>query len=157
RAKFMAWSMARFEGATTVTSPVEGCTLTIRRRARGLSLSVTATGSPSIRNNSRLASCERLPSLVFDADVTLLPMDFSLRTEPALFTRKHDRTGMSSRPRFHLAFPVRDLAEARGFYGELLGCREGRSSDEWVDFDFFGHQIVAHLSPSEISGKAHNW
>jgi extradiol dioxygenase family protein len=47
---------------------------------------------------------------------------------------------------FHLAFPVRDLAEARAFYGGLLGCREGRSSESWVDFDFFGHQIVAHLS-----------
>ncbi|HEY3697248.1 VOC family protein [Phenylobacterium sp.] len=50
-------------------------------------------------------------------------------------------------PRFHLAFPVRDLAEARAFYGGLLGCPEGRSSGEWVDFDFHGHQIVAHLAP----------
>ena len=48
---------------------------------------------------------------------------------------------------FHLAFPVNDLSAARQFYGELLGCREGRSSDQWVDFDFFGHQIVAHLAP----------
>ena len=63
---------------------------------------------------------------------------------------------MSERPRFHLAFPVRDLGEARSFYGDLLGCPEGRSSDEWVDFDFFGHQIVAHLSPKEIGHKAHN-
>jgi extradiol dioxygenase family protein len=47
-------------------------------------------------------------------------------------------------PRFHLAFPVTDLAQARRFYGEFLGCPEGRSSDDWVDFDFFGHQIVAH-------------
>ncbi len=61
-----------------------------------------------------------------------------------------------TRPRFHLAFPVRDLAEARAFYGQLLGCREGRSSDEWVDFDFFGHQIVAHLSPSETGAEARN-
>ena len=59
-------------------------------------------------------------------------------------------------PRFHLAFPVRDLAEARAFYGELLGCPEGRSSDEWVDFDFHGHQIVAHLSPGETAAKATN-
>jgi uncharacterized protein len=58
------------------------------------------------------------------------------------------------RPRFHLAFPVRDLAEARAFYGELLGCPEGRSSDEWVDFDFHGHQIVAHLSPDEVQTPA---
>lgn len=60
------------------------------------------------------------------------------------------------RPRFHLAFPVRDLDEARAFYGELLGCPEGRSSADWVDFDFFGHQIVAHLSPNDSGHKAHN-
>lgn len=59
-------------------------------------------------------------------------------------------------PRFHLAFPVRDLGEARAFYGELLGCPEGRSSDEWVDFDFYGHQIVAHLSPAEPTEAATN-
>ena len=47
-------------------------------------------------------------------------------------------------PRFHLAFPVTDLAVARRFYGEFLGCAEGRSAEDWVDFDFFGHQIVAH-------------
>lgn len=46
---------------------------------------------------------------------------------------------------FHLAFPVHDLATARAFYGDLLGCPEGRSSDQWIDFDLFGHQIVAHL------------
>lgn len=48
--------------------------------------------------------------------------------------------------RFHLAFPVASLAAARAFYGGLLGCREGRASPEWVDFDFYGHQIVAHVS-----------
>jgi extradiol dioxygenase family protein len=63
---------------------------------------------------------------------------------------------MTARPRFHLAFPVRDLAEARTFYGGLLGCREGRSADHWVDFDFFGHQIVAHLSPPAAAHKSHN-
>lgn len=47
---------------------------------------------------------------------------------------------------FHLAFPVHDLQQARAFYGDLLGCPEGRSSDTWIDFDLFGHQIVAHLS-----------
>jgi uncharacterized protein len=57
-------------------------------------------------------------------------------------------------PRFHLAFPVRDLAEARAFYGGLLGCPEGRSSEHWVDFDFFGHQIVAHLAPDEVGHRA---
>lgn len=49
---------------------------------------------------------------------------------------------------FHLAVQVRDLAEARGFYGELLGCPEGRSSDTWVDFNLFGHQFVCHLNPA---------
>ena len=61
-----------------------------------------------------------------------------------------------SLPPFHLAFPVRDLAEARAFYGGLLGCPEGRSSDEWVDFDFHGHQIVAHLAPNETRAAATN-
>ena len=51
-------------------------------------------------------------------------------------------------PPFHLAFPVHDLEAARAFYGGLLGCPEGRSAAEWVDFDFFGHQIVAHLDPA---------
>lgn len=52
-----------------------------------------------------------------------------------------------SRPRFHLAFPVDDLDLARWFYGRVLGCPEGRSADTWVDFDLWGHQIVAHLDP----------
>jgi extradiol dioxygenase family protein len=52
---------------------------------------------------------------------------------------------MTLRP-FHLAFPVRDLAEARAFWGGVIGCPEGRSAADWVDFDFYGHQIVAHLS-----------
>jgi hypothetical protein len=56
-----------------------------------------------------------------------------------------------ARPRFHLAFPVRSLAEARAFYGDLLGCPEGRSAADWVDFDFHGHQIVAHLAPGEAA------
>lgn len=58
-----------------------------------------------------------------------------------------------TRPRFHLAFPVRDLAEARAFYGELLGCPEGRASPDWIDFDFHGHQIVAHLAPDEVGHR----
>ena len=54
---------------------------------------------------------------------------------------------------FHLAFPVTDLALARAFYGGLLGCPEGRSSDDWVDFNFYGHQIVAHLAPGEAGHR----
>ena len=57
-------------------------------------------------------------------------------------------TNSAGRPRFHLAFPVDDLAAARRFYGDILGCPEGRSADHWVDFDLFGHQIVAHLVPA---------
>lgn len=49
---------------------------------------------------------------------------------------------------FHIAFPVHDLAAARAFYGAVMGCREGRSSDHWIDFDLYGHQIVAHLDPA---------
>jgi extradiol dioxygenase family protein len=48
---------------------------------------------------------------------------------------------------FHLAFPVHDLAAAREFYGGVLECSEGRSSDRWIDFDLYGHQIVTHLAP----------
>ncbi len=59
-------------------------------------------------------------------------------------------------PPFHLAFPVHDLALARQFYGELLGCAEGRSSDAWIDFDFYGHQVVAHLSPNEVRAAEAN-
>ncbi|WP_425230487.1 VOC family protein [Sphingomonas sp.] len=56
---------------------------------------------------------------------------------------------------FHLAFPVHDLAAARAFYGGVLGCPEGRSSDQWIDFDLFGHQIVAHLAPA-AGGESSN-
>ena len=57
-------------------------------------------------------------------------------------------------PLFHLAFPVDSIAKARAFYGELLGCPEGRSAEDWVDFDFYGHQIVAHLAPDEVGHKS---
>lgn len=61
-----------------------------------------------------------------------------------------------SLPPFHLAFPVDDLAASRRFYGELLGCPEGRSADHWVDFNLYGHQIVAHLAPELARGRATN-
>ena len=56
-----------------------------------------------------------------------------------------------SQPRFHLAFPVDDLEAARRFYGEVLQCPEGRSSNNWIDFNMFGHQVVAHLAPDECA------
>ena len=55
---------------------------------------------------------------------------------------------------FHLAFPVNDLDKAREFYGGVLECEEGRSSSHWIDFNFFGHQIVTHLAP-ESAGIRH--
>ena len=61
-----------------------------------------------------------------------------------------------SQPPFHLAFPVDDLAAARRFYGDLLGCPEGRSSDRWIDFDLRGHQIVAHLAPEAARRRGSN-
>lgn len=60
---------------------------------------------------------------------------------------------------FHLAIPVNDLAHSRAFYGELLGCPEGRSAESWVDFDFRGHQLVCHLAASSgmaASGPVHH-
>ena len=63
---------------------------------------------------------------------------------------------MSALPLFHLAFPVTSLEKARAFYGGLLGCREGRSAPDWVDFDFYGHQIVAHLAPDEVGHRNTN-
>lgn len=62
---------------------------------------------------------------------------------------------MTLRP-FHLAFPVHDLAAARDFYAGMLGCAEGRSSDHWIDFDLYGHQIVAHLDPAARPVAARN-
>ena len=55
---------------------------------------------------------------------------------------------------FHLAIPVYDLAAARHFYREVFGLEEGRSSDHWVDFNFFGHQLVIHLAPKNASQEA---
>ena len=61
-----------------------------------------------------------------------------------------------SLPPFHFAFAVDDLGAARRFYGELLGCPEGRSAEHWVDFNLFGHQIVAHLAPEQVGRRSTN-
>lgn len=58
---------------------------------------------------------------------------------------------MSQFKPFHLAFPIRDIAETRAFYGDLLGCEIGRSTDKWIDFNFFGHQLSAHIKPEELA------
>ncbi len=57
---------------------------------------------------------------------------------------------------FHLALPVSDLAAARGFYGGLLGCREGRDAEGWIDFEFFGHQLVTHLAAQGLGTRVTN-
>lgn len=57
---------------------------------------------------------------------------------------------------FHLAFPVKDLEESRNFYGDILECEEGRSSENWIDFNLFGHQIVAHLAPEAVGVRHKN-
>jgi len=57
---------------------------------------------------------------------------------------------------FHLAFPVHDLSAAREFYGSILGCEEGRSSERWIDFNLYGHQIVAHLAENSAGVKTSN-
>jgi extradiol dioxygenase family protein len=67
----------------------------------------------------------------------------------------HQYQGVIMHP-FHLAFPVDNLKDARAFYGDLLGCPEGRSSDEWIDFNLFGHQIVAHLAHGEAQNDVHS-
>jgi extradiol dioxygenase family protein len=67
-----------------------------------------------------------------------------------------EEIGMANLNPFHLAFPVHDLEQARRFYGGVMGCAEGRSSDEWIDFDFYGHQIVAHLAPPSATPPAAN-
>ena len=57
---------------------------------------------------------------------------------------------------FHLAFPIRDIEETRSFYGNLLGCEIGRSTDKWIDFNFFGNQLSAHVKPEELTQVATN-
>jgi len=57
---------------------------------------------------------------------------------------------------FHLAIPVKDLSESKNFYQNILGCKPGRESNEWADYDFFGHQLVIHVDPNHIGNKHHN-
>jgi extradiol dioxygenase family protein len=89
------------------------------------------------------------------ASVALASRYLALTKASTIAVVPRSGAGMSLPP-FHLAFPVDDLAAARGFYGQLLGCVEGRSAEHWVDFDFFGHQIVAHLAPQFARRSATN-
>ncbi|MEU6642803.1 VOC family protein [Saccharomonospora sp. NPDC046836] len=64
---------------------------------------------------------------------------------------------MATKPSFHLAIPVDDLTKARQFYGDVLGLDEGRSADKWIDWNFYGHQVVTHVAPRAAGGpEAHN-
>lgn len=83
---------------------------------------------------------------------SLHPSPITLYPSPST----HHRPASMSPVPFHLAFPVDDLDAARTFYGSLLGCAEGRSSAQWIDFDFHGHQLVAHLAPDEVTRAATN-
>ena len=83
--------------------------------------------------------------------MTQSTIDSGLRRSPC----NDIAAGVSLSP-FHLAFPVHDLDAARAFYGGLLGCPEGRSSERWIDFDLHGHQIVAHLAPGAQRPAAGN-
>jgi extradiol dioxygenase family protein len=58
---------------------------------------------------------------------------------------------MQAIPPFHLAFPIREIEETRTFYQDLLGCEIGRSTEKWIDFNFFGHQLSAHVKPEELA------
>jgi len=57
---------------------------------------------------------------------------------------------------FHLAFPIRDIEETRSFYADILGCDIGRSTEKWIDFNFFGHQLSAHVKPEELAKTTAN-
>lgn len=83
------------------------------------------------------------------------PVDLEQDQAPAPSGELTDKIpGVS--PPFHLAFPVADLAATRAFYADLLGCRVGRTSDRWIDFDFFGHQLSAHLAPGALGDATTN-
>ena len=96
--------------------------------------------------HDRAASFRQIPSSRTGAE--LHPNQGCRKAEFAL-----DRRHMTLRP-FHLAFPVHDLAAARHFWGDVMGSPEGRSSDSWIDFDFYGHQIVAHCVGTRAASDA---
>ncbi len=104
----------------------------------------------------KAGSAERLATIAaaLRETIPLQPFDIS-KAERGYQLVKQERVSMSF-PRFHLAFPVNNLAETRTFYVDLLGCRVGRESNSWIDFDFFGHQITAHVSPQEARLVAAN-
>ncbi len=119
---------------------VSGCV-----SAKGAGMAVIAVPDPASRGTAQFGFVD----VVLESLCQLRPADFDA-IEAGL------PVPTLSRPRFHLAFPVDDLDRARWFYGTILGCREGRSAPDWVDFDLWGHQIVAHLDPDHDPAVAAN-
>lgn len=103
--------------------------------AKGAGMTVIAVPEPYARNLPGFGIADLVLGSLSGFDGEVLDDMMSGLTAPNM-----------ARPRFHLAFPVDDLDAARRFYSGVLGCREGRSADTWIDFDLWGHQIVAHLS-----------
>jgi HAD superfamily hydrolase (TIGR01509 family) len=103
--------------------------------AKSAGMVTVAVPDPSLRGDVRFGLADAVLGSLADLDQALLDALAERRPVPSL-----------ARPRFHLAFPVDDLEAARRFYTVVLGCRQGRSSQRWVDFDLWGHQIVAHLT-----------
>lgn len=109
--------------------------------AKSAGMAVIAVPDAASRGTSRFGFADVVLESLDQFDVAMLDEIGSSTPLPSM-----------SRPRFHLAFGVSDLASARDFYGDVLGCTEGRSAETWVDFNLWGHQIVAHLDPS-IAGR----
>ena len=117
---------------------LSGC---VSAAAAGMAL--VAVPDPAARGDARFGLADLVLGSLSELDDDALDTLVARRRPPSL-----------ARPRFHLAFPVDDLERARGFYKGVLGCREGRSSERWVDFDLWGHQIVAHLAPRPAPGSS---
>jgi HAD superfamily hydrolase (TIGR01509 family) len=113
--------------------------------AKAAGMIAVAVPHPSARGDVRFGVADAVLGSLTEVDDDLLDGLQARRPRPSL-----------ARPRFHLAFPVDDLDAARAFYGAVLGCREGRSDRRWVDFDLWGHQVVAHLDPGSVGGVATN-
>lgn len=113
--------------------------------AKAAGMVTVAVPDPALRGDVRFAVADAVLGSLDELDPSMLDALAERRPIPSL-----------ARPRFHLAFPVDDLDAARRFYREVLGCREGRSSDRWIDFDLWGHQIVAHLEPAGPGTMATN-
>lgn len=108
--------------------------------AKAASMTVIAVPDPAQRGTARFGFADVVLESMIDFDNEIFDGLAAGRVAPTL-----------SRPRFHLAIPVDDLGSARHFYGDVLGCREGRSASTWIDFDLWGHQLVAHLDSSMAS------